>query len=477
MNKYSSLIIRLLCPQPVFFWAYLLPVLYWIYLTLTTNFILVFDSEDYFNLAHYLYDPGLWTKYYITGPNREPLYPLVIAISMHVGHWLGISYTYPLKILSFGFLAATMVLIQRVLKLFNARPWIQAATILYTGFSPILINSALCLYSEIAAFPWLVAVILLSIHYVRSLQEAPSKNLAPAIALGCCLLGFTLVKGMGEILAPLFLGWLILYGWRQSGLRMAPFLRMAKIKILLVLLVFYVPLQGHKILNYALNGHFTLTNRGITILYGSMITRAQNPMTMENFLAHVISVPLTYPVCPHFFNLEKCNQAVLSTSDDMYVQRLGQLKNQNFSAAQSENLTRKEILQTFIDHPLSQSVYFFTEGLKMFFWETSQGAFTVYPPWLERLFNIPFVVMFMSLAVGCLCMIGFLLSWTSLKNETILVTVVLTSLLIVLTSIVNIHHRLTLPVAPLMILLNAFCLQAVSAKVPGFFASKAQKTR
>ena len=107
MNKYSSLIIRLLCPQPVFFWAYLLPVLYWIYLTLTTNFILVFDSEDYFNLAHYLYDPGLWTKYYITGPNREPLYPLVIAISMHVGHWLGISYTYPLKILSFGFLAAT----------------------------------------------------------------------------------------------------------------------------------------------------------------------------------------------------------------------------------------------------------------------------------------------------------------------------------------------------------------------------------
>ena len=65
--------VRILCPDPVLFWAYMLPILYWIYLTLTTNFILVFDSDGYYYLGNLFYS-GQWAQYFHTGPNREPCF-------------------------------------------------------------------------------------------------------------------------------------------------------------------------------------------------------------------------------------------------------------------------------------------------------------------------------------------------------------------------------------------------------------------
>src|SRR5271167_242296 len=91
MNTPHSRMMRLLGPDPVLFWAYMLPILYWTYLTLTTNFVMIFDSEGYYSLARFFYD-GQWMQYFQTGPNREPLYPLMVAFSMCAGKWLGISY-------------------------------------------------------------------------------------------------------------------------------------------------------------------------------------------------------------------------------------------------------------------------------------------------------------------------------------------------------------------------------------------------
>jgi len=470
MNKFYSTLLRLLNPDPILFWAYLLPIFYWIYLTLTTNFVLVFDSEGYYALARLFYD-GHWSEYFRSGPSREPLYPLVIAASMYAGKWLGISYTYPLKIFSFGFLAATMFLIQQILRIINTNRWIQAATILYTGFSPILINSALCLYSEIVTFPWLVGAVLTGIYFVRSLRPSQPPHFSASIGLGICFLGFTFVKGMGEILAPLFFCWLIFYGWRQSVLKILPFLRQSKIKILLVLFVFYSPLLLYKSLNYTFNNHFVLTNRMDMALYGNLNLRAKSPLTMDNFLNHLSTVPVSYDLCPHFFH-EKCSHWTMSSSDETYLTREDQLNKQNLTSAQNEKIIHQETLRAFFGHPIAQCVFLAQEGMKMFFWETTRGAFVSYPPWLENLFNVPCIVILTSLGVGIFCLGGFLIACTLLKNELVLITFVLTSLLIVSFSFVFIIHRYTIIAAPLMILLNASCLSVV---VSAFFASKVQK--
>ena len=114
--------LSVLTPAPLLFWAYVLPFVYWCYLILTTNFVVVFDSEGYINLANMFYHTSQWAQYFRTGPNREPLYPLLIALSMHIGDWLNISYAYILKILSFLCLATTMFFIQRSLKKDQCRP-------------------------------------------------------------------------------------------------------------------------------------------------------------------------------------------------------------------------------------------------------------------------------------------------------------------------------------------------------------------
>jgi len=465
MNKFSSLIIRLLCPDPVLFWAYMLPVLYWIYLTLTTNFVLVFDSEGYYGLAHLFYN-GHWVEYFRTGPNREPLYPLIVAASMVTGKWLGISYTYTLKIFSFGFLIATMMVVQQALKMIKTSRWIVAATILYIGFSPILVNSALCLYSEIATFPWLVAAVLFSIYYLRFLVDAGSKDFIPAIGLSLCLLGFTFVKGIGEGLGPLFLIWLFWHAWRRCGLKLLPFLRQSKFKILLPLLIFYAPLLSFKSLNYAFNGHFNLTNRGDIALGGTLIQRTQSPLTMENFLTHLSTVTVSYgSPCTHFFSVEKCYYWSKSP-DDYFREFKQQFDQQNISLPPSKRMTiSNSMVGLLMSHPFRQIFYTLSEGLKMFFWQTSQGAFVVYPVWLEKIFNTPNVVVFMSLVTGGFCVLGFLTALALLRNELILVTVVLTGLLILLYSLDNIIHRYAIGAAPLIVLLNASCLSVLAAKL------------
>jgi len=463
MNKTPAWTNRLASPDPLLFWAYGLPLLYWTYLTLTTNFILVFDSEDFFHLGQLFYS-GRWTEFFLTGPHREPLYPLLIAGAMWAGQWLGISYTYFLKIFSFGFLLIAMICIQRVLGILKVNRWIQAATVLYTGFSPILINSALCMYSEIAAFPWLVAAVLWSIRYLEVLRGS-ERRLAPAFGLSLSLLAFTMVKGAGMVLTPLFFGWLLIEAWRQSNLKVTDFLRRHKIPILSLLLVFYLPLGAYQSLNYFFNKHFALTNRSTMALYGNLNLRADNGLSLKHVLSHLATVPVSYDLCGRLFATEECNRWSMSASDETYLKRQDALAQQNLSAAQKEKIFNQGIAHALFGHPLIQAVYLTQEGLKMFFWETSQGAFVVYPAWLEQLFNLPAVVLTMSLGIGVLGLVGYVAAALKLNNKTVRIIFVLTSLLLVTFSFVNILQRYAIMAGPLIILLT----------VSGFFAPKTAK--
>jgi hypothetical protein len=223
-------------------------------------------------------------------------------------------------------------------------------------------------------------------------------------------------------------------------------------------------LLGFKSLNYVYNRHFDLTNRATMALYGNLTMRAQYPLNGVNFLSHLSTISASYSLCNRFFPDKYCDHWSMSSSDETYLTRQDQLQAQDLNPAQEEKFFDQGIFRALVSHPLTQTVYIIQEGMKMFFWETCRGAFVVYPPWIERLADIPIIIALLSLGIGSLCLIGFLTACFLCDNELILITIVLTGLLVILFGFINIIHRYAIIAAPLMILINASCLSALSAK-------------
>ncbi|MEI8010966.1 MAG: hypothetical protein WCI27_00605 [Candidatus Omnitrophota bacterium] len=381
------------------------------------------------------------------------LYPLTISLSLCLEQRLHISYSYIIKILSFMSLTMTMGFIHLLLKKMNARPIIQALAILCAGFSPIMINYSLCLYSENACWPWLMAAVYGGSAYIDSFQITRQRNLQPAVFLGIALLGFTLVKGVGEAIFPLFLSSLIWIAWQHSASHFIPFLKKSKTTILIAILIFFIPITFIKILNYKYNGQFTYTNRGNLSLYGQIISRSRIPINKDNILSHFLTVPVSYERCINFFPSDTCEQWSMAHSDATFLNRYNSLIAQGVPADQSNKIIRDEMLSAIVQSPLAQIIYWAQETMKMFFWETTQGPFVAYPPWLEKLFNQGWLIMIMSWGVGITCCGAFIIAFRHTQEKIILVTVILTSLLMALFGFVHILHRYTIIIAPLMILL------------------------
>jgi hypothetical protein len=66
--------------QNPFHLAFLASFIYWIYLTLTSHMIIEYDAINYEKMGKILAEKG-WLEYFLSGPNREPLYPLLSKIS------------------------------------------------------------------------------------------------------------------------------------------------------------------------------------------------------------------------------------------------------------------------------------------------------------------------------------------------------------------------------------------------------------
>ena len=449
----KNFLVGILTPPPIIFWAYALPFTYWAYLILVTNPVVVFDSIGFMELGHLLSQPSGWLTYFKGGPEREILYPLMISLSLCLEQWLHVAHLDIIKILSFISLAITMSLIHLLLKRMNARPVIQAMAILYTGFSPVMINYSLCLYSENACWPWLMAIVYWGSAYVNSLKTPWQKNLRPAVFLGMALLGFTLVKGVGEAVFPLFMTCLILTTWKHSNDHIIPFLIRSRMKILFTILIFFIPITLIKTLNYTYNGQFTYTNRVNVNLYGQIINRSRIPLNKDNVLSHFLTVPVSYERCIRFFPSGTCEQWSMSHSDAIFFDRYNELMAQGLTGITSNKIIRDEMLSGVVQNPLAQVIYWAQEILKMFFWETTQGPFVAYPPWLEKLFNQGWLIIIMSLGTGITCFGAFILAFRHTQEKIILVTLILTSLLMLLFGFVHILHRYTIIIAPLMILL------------------------
>jgi len=63
---------------------------YWTYLIFNAHMVIKFDAIGYEKLGRLIFTEG-WDAYFQTGPHREPLYPWLISLSMHISSWIDVS--------------------------------------------------------------------------------------------------------------------------------------------------------------------------------------------------------------------------------------------------------------------------------------------------------------------------------------------------------------------------------------------------
>jgi len=339
------------------------------------------DAIGYESLGKMLAEKG-WSEYFLTGPNREPFYPLLVSVSMRIGAFFSFSYQ-PIQVLlqlSILFIAQLMTL--RILRLLNINDWISAFTILYLGFSPAILNSALSLFSEISTYPLILAIILLSYRSWISFSGRKRKIALLAIASGLAFFITTLNKAIFEIITPAFT---IMFFLSTLLVRSRRFVLNALMYAVVLLCVFYALITGYKFTNKAFNNNFALTNRGDFLTYGTVARRVE-PLTAGRFLAALAYIP-GEGVCRDIFGEEKCFFWSFKKSDELGKAKVKALRESGLRAEEVNKEIIRSAFKKILDNPAQYVLLWFMEGLKMFFWESTQIGFVSYPAVLTKLFG------------------------------------------------------------------------------------------
>ena len=136
-----------------------LTFIYLIYLSLICQSLIIYDSIGYELLGNQILHTGL-IGYLKAGPNREPLYILVVAFAQYLGKSFTVDPRWMLKLLHIGMLVISQILAFFILRGLRLKTWALVLALLYIGISPVLVNSTMWVYSEIAAVPIILAIIL-----------------------------------------------------------------------------------------------------------------------------------------------------------------------------------------------------------------------------------------------------------------------------------------------------------------------------
>lgn len=424
------------------------------------------DAVSYEAIGEMLAKKG-WLDYFLTGPHREPFYPLLISFSMRIGAIFSFSYQLIQVFLQFSILFITQLVTLRILRLLDINDWIAAFTILYLGVSPAIVNSALSLYSEIATFPLILAIILLMYHSWISFSGPKSRIILFAIVSGLTFVLMTLSKGIFEVITPVFIS---LFFLSALLTRNRILILNALMYFVIALAVFYTLITGYKLTNKILNDHFMVTNRGAHMLYGSVARRVE-PLTREQFLAALAYIP-GEGVCKSIFGQEKCSFWSLHKYDELGYKKINELKASGLRSEEVEKEAMRAAFKKILQNPGQFALFWFMEGIKMFFWESTQIGFVSYPTGLTKLFCwVPFknglrflmsILTFMAL----IYLVNFLLHRRKnffMPQENTKILLFLSTLLIFLFSSAHalclIVPRYALPIVPLYLIISAFFIQ------------------
>jgi len=445
--------------------AFLISILYWIYLGLTIKMIVVYDAAAYESLGKIISQQG-WGEFFRTGPNREPFYPAMIAFSMNLGKIFGISYQFVQVIIQLLVLFLTQILTLCILRILKINNLLSALTILYLGISPGIVNSALSLFSEIAIYPLILAGLLLIYRSWLSFIGPKFRIILLAILTSLLFVVMTLNKGIFELVTPVFFFLFILSAFftRNRKLIVNAFLY-----LVVVLGIFYALVNGYKSVNEIFNGHFTVTNRGAWVLYGSTARRME-PLTKERFLTAIAYVP-GEGVCQSVFGEKRCRFWSFWKADELGSQKVSELSNLPPKAVDNALITLSK--QEVLKNPGQYVLLFAIEASKMFFWESTQIGYVVYPAGLTKLFAWAPLKNGLRLAMALLTLLAvvylFMLLWRkrkeALESESSLILPYFCLLFIFsfvsLYSAFSIIARYLLLIVPLYLIIVTYVFQGV----------------
>lgn len=387
--------------QRSIFWAFLLSFIYWFYLVLSTHMVIKCDAIDYEALGKMLSQKG-WLEYFRTGPNREPFYPALVALSVSLGKIFGISYQFIQVLIQFLFLLLTQLLTLRILRLLKINNILIAVIILYQGISPAIVNSALSLYSEISIYPFILAIILLIHKSWLSFSGPKNRVIFFAIITSLLFVIMILIKGIFQLVTPIFFFLFIVSVFYTRN-------RKIIVNAILYLIVFstvFYPLTTlYKFTNKTFNGHFTIRSGGAEVLYIDTFTRMM-PLTSERFFTALATVP-GEGMCNSIFGKLKCRSWICS---ECYQAGLNQINKIEASVKFPESRTHTLILltkQMILQNPAQYILFIILEGSKMFFWESTLIGFVEYSPWLTKFFTWPPLKDGLRLAISFLTFFAF----------------------------------------------------------------------
>lgn len=388
--------------------CYLLPLLYWFYLACTTQMLLQHDAVGYEQLGRLLQEKG-WLAYFQGGPNREPLYPLLVSLSMHLAAWAKFSYQSVLILFQIGILLLSRQLILSILRELKIRPGIIAVTVLYFCVSPAVVNSAFSLYSEIICYPLVLMIIYWGLLCLKEKgQSSAGSLLFKGLALGALLFLLTMAKAIVEAVAPVFI--LCLFGGKTFYDEAGTMRSLGRNAITAAsgLILFFILISGYKFMNYKYSGSFSLTNRGAEALYGNTARRV-DPSAMNRIPAALASIPGP-EFCPALLkNNDDCFFWSAQKSDDLMQDMASSPARQEMTRQQWSEYNFQLARWMIVQKPVPYGIFWMLEGIKMVFWDSVCIGFVVYPLWLRNFYGIPavhFGLPFLS-AVAALFVLGY----------------------------------------------------------------------
>lgn len=359
---------------------------YWLYLTFFSSMFIDSDAKTYENLGNLIAREG-WKEYFLSGPHREPLYPLLIAFSMRLADILAVPYLKIQTIFQIGILILTQALMYKILKKLNISRGIILAVLLYWGFSPAIVNSAFSLYSEIITYPFTLAIVWLAAQsWIFIIRDMPFRRILPySIALGLALAAMVFIKGIFEIVIPLLTIPFLILLIRGMIDKNKKIFTAILFYLLTLFVTVYTPVTAYKYMNKIHNHHFTLTNRGPWAIYGNTVRRMER-MTPGHYLGAVATVP-GEGVCRSLAGKEECYFWSALQSDDYGHRLLKEWTDIGIAPAEQDDLfiafTKAEIAK----NPPQYGFFMLLEGLKMFFWESTNIGWVIYPEGLNKIFT------------------------------------------------------------------------------------------
>ena len=455
----------------------LLTLFFLSYLALTSQLIIFHDSIGYQNLAE-MFTRGQWKEYFTTGPSREPLYSLVIALAMRIAQWQNLDYLAVQVMIQVTILILSQFLTYKLLKKMQISDGICALTLAYMGFSPALTSSGLILFSEIITYP-IVLWLILSLSQAWSALKIVSlkQNITNAFQFAVPALLITLTKASFELIIPIVLTpflWITYQSLRKGNKKIAV---NALIFIVTVFCFLELPIVAYKLVNQHYNGVYALTDRGPEALYGNTARRMQ-PISKER-----IQTALAYmagpDVCSKLYG-ERCLPWAFLASDILGNDKIKSLRSQGLTRPQINDLCIKESMTSVLENPIQYFLLSLIESFKILFWEVPEISYVVYPDAIDKIYNglwLRYPLRFaMALVSGWVVLLGVAQAWTNRKrffdpdqdfDERTSLHFFLLLIIIVFTglhSIFLILPRYALPVAPLFLALIAWQFDIIAKK-------------